>query len=578
MGYSNLNFYKILSKNDAMLLRQSSKIFQSYSPLYSQNKQERISLNNLAGNAISEENSNNLIKCNIFEDLENHFSEEIIKSGRVIGKIEGLIQIKKIPLIKQIICGVHTENGFDISSIYLHNPQLGASPSNLKGQILSELPDDLKAFIAVEHKLIEKFFPSAFKNMEEMSKDSLSKLTARRSFTMDRKRRSLLNLENSCNMNIDPKETLILLNDVKKILKKTCKESLLIFNVILKVDILIAQKEMIDLGLNLINILSKEVLIDIRRTIVFDILVLLFNRAEIDLRLMAFDWKTEICLEKLDVCSKFIELLNKILAYSLDKLVTGKSADSDTNEFVEFFLSVAYFRIPIFRKIFINTINKGIPETESIEILKHLDKDADYRAPLLKTNSRVNLSEYSQLRTNENGTEFIQLSNDLSNNYFLAKGRSMDMEDGGDENAIDINPINSLLDWESLFYDKIEKLANSTDSKYTKEIQEILDIMRETENIIETIDWKGRIQKRGNVFFSMIIRLDRYIQSKVILMRNISWTKIPGFKFIITAIVHELKRRQVSEYQDPLIKLLVVFINDSDISNLFINTVIRRTK
>ena len=146
MGYSNLNFYKILSKNDAMLLRQSSKIFQSYSPLYSQNNQEAINLNNLAGNAATEANAHELIKCSIFEDLENHFSEDIVSKGRVIGQINGLIQIKKIPLIKQIMCGVHTENGFDISSIYLHNPQIGPSPSNLQGQIYRELPKDLKAF------------------------------------------------------------------------------------------------------------------------------------------------------------------------------------------------------------------------------------------------------------------------------------------------------------------------------------------------------------------------------------------------------------------------------------------------
>lgn len=579
MGYSNLNFYKILSKNESMILRQSSKIFQSYSPLYAQGNQEGININNLPGNSANEDNNNDLVKCTIFEDLENNFSEEIISNGKVIGLLEGLIQIKKIPLIKQIICGVHTENGFDISSIYLHNPQIADSSANIEGQIIRELPNDVKAFIALKNKLIEKLFPSAFKHMEEVSKDSPSKTKAKNSLLMERRRMSLNTLETTCNLNIDPKETLTLLNDIKIILKKSYKESLLIFNLIHKEDILLAQKEMIDLGINLINILSKEILIDNRRTVVFDILILLFNRAEIDLRLMAFDWKTEVCLLKLEVCREFINFLNKTLGYSLDKLVTGKSADLDTNDFVEFFLSVAYFRIPIFRKIFINTINKGISEAESKEIFKLLDKDVDYIVPIKRSMSKLNLSEYSQLKANENGTEFVQSSNDLSkDNLLLRRGRSMDMEDGGVEAAININPINSLLDWESLFYDKIEKLANSTDYKFKKETQEILDRMGETENIIETIEWKGRIKKRGNAFFSMIIRLDRYIQSKVILVRNINWIKIPGFKFIISAIIHELKKREVAEYQDPLVKLLVVFINDSDISNLFINTVIRKTK
>jgi len=581
MGHSNLNFYKILSKNDSLLLRQSSKIFQSYSPLYSQNTQEAINFTTQAGNVATEANANELIKCRIFEDLENHFSEDIFSNCHVIGHIEGVIQIKKIPLIKQIMCGVHTENGFDISSIYLHNPQMTVSPSNLQNENFRELPIDLKTFISIKRKLLEKFFPSYVEEIS--SQDNASKkIIEKHSFTIERQRRSLYHLESSCNVNIDPKETMILLSDMRNVLKKSCKESVLIFNLVHKADILIAQKEIIDLGINLTNILSKEVLIDTRRTVVFDILVLLFNRAEIDLRLMAIDWKMEVSVEKLDVCRDFIKFLNKTLEYTLDKLITGKSADFDTNEFVEFFLSVAYFRIPVFRKIFINTINKHISESEAKEIFKVLDKDVDNSVPITnKFNSKVFSKEYNQLRANENGTsEEIESFNDLSNEAnLLERGKSIIvMEEGGAYSAIDINPINSLLDWESLFYDKLEKLANTSDAIFTKENQQILEKMKETENIIDRIDWRSRICKRGNAFFSMIIRIDKYLQSKLILLRNIRWAKLPGFKFIIIAIVHELKKREVAEYQEPLVKLLTVFINDSDISNLFINTVIKKTK
>ncbi len=576
-----MNLYKILSKNDSLLLRQSSKIFQSYSPLYSQNTQEAINFTTQAGNVATEANANELIKCRIFEDLENHFSEDIFSNCHVIGHIEGVIQIKKIPLIKQIMCGVHTENGFDISSIYLHNPQMTVSPSNLQNENFRELPIDLKTFISIKRKLLEKFFPSYVEEIS--SQDNASKkIIEKHSFTIERQRRSLYHLESSCNVNIDPKETMILLSDMRNVLKKSCKESVLIFNLVHKADILIAQKEIIDLGINLTNILSKEVLIDTRRTVVFDILVLLFNRAEIDLRLMAIDWKMEVSVEKLDVCRDFIKFLNKTLEYTLDKLITGKSADFDTNEFVEFFLSVAYFRIPVFRKIFINTINKHISESEAKEIFKVLDKDVDNSVPITnKFNSKVFSKEYNQLRANENGTsEEIESFNDLSNEAnLLERGKSIIvMEEGGAYSAIDINPINSLLDWESLFYDKLEKLANTSDAIFTKENQQILEKMKETENIIDRIDWRSRICKRGNAFFSMIIRIDKYLQSKLILLRNIRWAKLPGFKFIIIAIVHELKKREVAEYQEPLVKLLTVFINDSDISNLFINTVIKKTK
>jgi len=103
LGHSNLIFYKILSKNDTMMLRQSSRIFQSYSPLYIQKNKEAVDSENLAEKMFKDENKN-LIKCIIFEDIENIFSEDIVFNGHVIGKLEGLIQIKKIPLIKQIMC------------------------------------------------------------------------------------------------------------------------------------------------------------------------------------------------------------------------------------------------------------------------------------------------------------------------------------------------------------------------------------------------------------------------------------------------------------------------------------------
>ncbi len=164
MGFSNLNFYKILSKNDAMILKQSSKIFQSYSPLYN-NNQERTGENRTSGASSEEAQTQNLIKCLTFEDIQNPFSEDIVFNGQTIGKIEGLIEIKKIPLIKQIMCGIHTENGFDISSIYLHHNLL-SKPSQTKGNSHREIPAELRTLISKKNNLLETFFPSTLKNLE----------------------------------------------------------------------------------------------------------------------------------------------------------------------------------------------------------------------------------------------------------------------------------------------------------------------------------------------------------------------------------------------------------------------------
>lgn len=572
IGYSNLNFYKILSKNDEAVLRQSSKIFQSYSPLYKQNSDITGASENSRYRSDNElENEENLIKCLIFEDIQNTFSEDIKFNGNVIGKIEGLIEIKKIPLIKQILCGIHTENGFDISSIYLHNiPSIGSPERRASNR---DVPSELKSFISLKTNLIDKFFPSTLKYLEEnkspKDNNEVEEGKIASMLISETKRRP----NSPKNLNIDAKETLNILNDIKTTLKKSCKESVLIYHLVSKEDIIIAQKEMIDLGKNLINILTKEDLIDTRRTLVFDILILLFNRAEIDLRLMFIDKINDISVEKLEVCRDFIEFLNKTLYYCLEKLAAGKSADSDTNEFVEFFLSVSFFRLPIFRKAFINTINQGISEIESKEIFRILDKESETNGLGNNSTSNSNLMDMSGLNLqNTEGNLENRENSDLGAN----KQKTNDQED----QAIDINPVNTLLDWETLFYNRIEKLSKSESMSptYSKEIQEIFDKERETEKIINQLEWKGRISKRGNAFFSMIIRLEKYIQSKVVILRNLRWTQIPGFKYIINAIIHELRKREVSQFQEPLVKLLSIFINDSDISNLFINTIIRRTK
>lgn len=569
IGYSNLNFYKILSRNDSEVLKQSSKIFQSYSPLYKQNSQNIKATGRIDLNSINEqENEDSLIKCIIFEDIQNPFSEDIMFNGNVIGKIDGLIEIKKIPLIKQIMCGVHTENGFDISSIYLHDANL-ASPE--KGISHRETPAELKSFILLKNSLLDKFFPTPLKFLEEkntLKKEGSNNSDHRFSLSIE-KRKSSIDRSSPRNLLVDPKGTLAILNDIKITLKKSCKESVLIYHLSTKEDIIIAQKEMIDLGKRLVTILTKEDFIDSRRITIFDILILLFNRAEIDLRLMFIDKINNISLEKLEVCKDFVDFLNKTLHYCLEKLAAGKSADIDTNEFVEFFLSVSFFRIPIFRKEFINTINSGISERESKEIFKILDKDSEYSEITSKFHSNTVLVDQC-------GVHLYNNENIDINTLEMNKAQSTYQED----HAIDVNPVNTLIDWETLFYDRIVKLSKSTNVSpaFTKAVENVLDKIKETEKIMNSLEWKGRISKRGNAFFSMVIRLERYIQSKVVILRNLRWTKIPGFKYIINAIVYELNHREVSQYSEPLVRLLSIFINDSDISNLFINTIIRRTK
>jgi hypothetical protein len=131
------------------------------------------------------------------------------------------------------------------------------------------------------------------------------------------------------------------------------------------------------------------------------------------------------------------------------------------------------------------------------------------------------------------------------------------------------NPINYLIDWQNLFYHKIENLK--TDN-------EIIDRENETDAIFKKYNWKERLSKRGLALFSIINKLEKYIQNIIVIARSITWYDIPGFKVIIGIIKHELKQRKVSEYPQQLIDLLPIFINDPDIINDYMRSILHATK
>jgi hypothetical protein len=58
--------------------------------------------------------------------------------GKVIGEIEGNITIKHIPLLKQVLCGCHTEKGLDLNTNYYNISSLSEAKNK------NELPKELK--------------------------------------------------------------------------------------------------------------------------------------------------------------------------------------------------------------------------------------------------------------------------------------------------------------------------------------------------------------------------------------------------------------------------------------------------
>jgi hypothetical protein len=288
IGYSNLNFYHILSENDNRIQKQSSQFFQSFSPLYP--------------------NDNKGIQFQVFDDLSQDFEEDIIFNSNIIGKLNGMLFIKKIPLIRQILCGVHTENGFDISSIFLNNAYVYNTNTD-------STPSEIKKLM-IDIETIVQAYGSANTSLKTNTKISTDIVT-RNQYTF---------------------------KDIKSTLEKSCKESCLIYNYTNSNDIIKAQEIMLGLGLTILNII--ESLNNYLRITCFEILILLYNRGEFDLSAMTFNQDDPNVKSRTKIAEDFINFLNKSLEFVLERLALGKFSDKESNTFVEFFLSVAYFKIP----------------------------------------------------------------------------------------------------------------------------------------------------------------------------------------------------------------------------------------
>ena len=217
-------------------------------------------------------------------------------------------------MIRQLLCGVHTEKGLDMNSNYL---TISKNENHLtKTKFDDALPYDLKQLEFKTEILLSKL----------MNNTALSQLTQD---AADSK-----------------KEVGVILNDIMNLLKKTFKETSLYYQYSNDIQIIRAQEIMMKLGMELLNMIEN--LMTDHRNIAFLILELIFERGEFDLSSMSiykFEKNKEKIQMKINVSEMFITFLIKSLKFSLSKLAR-KIADENSKNFVEFFLSVAYFRIP----------------------------------------------------------------------------------------------------------------------------------------------------------------------------------------------------------------------------------------
>ena len=512
IGFSILSFLEILSENDEALNKQSSQFFRHMSSYNLPNE--------LENNGDSNNNNLQVFTIQIFQDMNRLYTTPIYREGVEIGKCEINIDIKNIPLIRQIMCGVMTENGFEINSIHLYDNLLTGEGSTLSNEIT---------------QLINK--KNSFNNELIKQKQIQS------------------NINHEFNLTI-----LSYLKEFKKILGKTIEPDSLYFSYNGNQDLYAGQNVILDLGLILMKIIDK--LNKDQRNLIFDIIKLINDRGEFDIGTISSKWfkdkngngksTTSLghkhyifmndSLLKNKVIENFLEFNYNCIKYSLDIINRGKLVDTQSLNFAENYLKLAYFRIPIFREILLNSISLNV--TEKIEDI---------------------INQGYNFKNMRKRTTVI--------------------------NFIESDPINSLLLWEGLFYERLESSLedNSKNAKIENEIKEKLNKFKnlfEISNTGELInknkddsksDWKTIFSQRDNLFFNLIINVVNYIYSKKEASNDVNWLNIAGFDTLLNAIIHEVHSRQVKSFSNQFKQIFKLFINNSEITNSLIKEVVIKT-
>ena len=282
-----------------------------------------------------------------------------------------------------------------------------------------------------------------------------------------------------------------------------------------------------------------------------NLILVLCQRGEFDLGTLSTQW----FMEKVDslagkkifafrdnmllgdkIIENFFEFNLKCLKYSLEKLNKGKMIEQEVKEFCIYFVNIAYFRIPMFRNKLLEVISTDV--TEKFE-------------EIMNRNSKGNMR-----KTHENKNI---------------------------EDLLESDPINNLLLWENLFYEKLKSSLNENNrsTKIENEIDEKLkklkDFLENGNDKNEEEKWDKPFLQRGNIFFGLIANLVKYILSKSESTQDVNWLNIPGFCLLLNALTHEIHVRSVNSYPPILKNLFKLFINMPEIPNTLIKEIIYRT-
>ena len=429
IGFSLLSYLEILSENDEAINKQASEFFRHMSG-FNKPKENKLTNN---------ENNIKTFTIPIFQNLSRNYLTPLYFDGNEIGSCEIEITINNIPLIRQLMCGVLTENGFEINSIHLYD-------NILSGKSENTLPSEINDLINKKKNLDEELM---------RTKDTQIKISQ------------------------DTSKISNFLKEIKYLLNQTIEINCLYYGYSDKKDLLTAENIMLDIGNSLLNIIEKVT--KENRNLIFDILKLINSRGEFDLGTLTSHWfdeknssdKNKIFIFRYDILIKdkiienFFEFNYKCLKYSLEKINKGKIIEQELKDFSIFFINIAYFRIPMFRNKLIKLISTDVTEKFEEIILRNIKGKKKSSHENQNIEDLIQIDPINNLLLWEN-LFYLKLKSSLDENNKTNKLEN-DINDKRNklQNLIENNKDKNENNWEepfiqrnNIFFALIDKLVN----------------------------------------------------------------------------------------------------------------------
>ena len=288
------------------------------------------------------------------------------------------------------------------------------------------------------------------------------------------------------------------------------------------------------------------------------------------------------------------------MKYALNKIAKrGGISDTYLRDFIEKFIPIAYFRIPLFRERFlkliterINEENQNISSTEKESNEKESNEESYKETAGETTDPQANavirkpsVAKLKKIQQSNEIEEWFRIEFPKKDNYteqqdFQKKESvenvadqsdytSSDTETEKDEPPPEPQPesprqtrkkyegaIGHYFDWDRYFYDHLPE-----ENEQKKESDRILKAS------IESNKWHDRIKKRGIGFLLIITEWAKYVKSAIV-RKNIFWQDVPGYKIIVKGVLREMQQRPLLLYPDALIDATMALLSNEKVTKL----------